>query len=366
MRGRLPFLIFRETEMKANLTFRIFLTLLALPAISACGSDADVYSEPHRNAQFLEATGHYGPLVLSAKELKNKGATVESAIKPWSTWWYPVNEKFLFEKGDSPLQKFDRFARAHNRGTKAAKFEEEEIYSPDYPGWAGHCHAVAYAGVLVQPEPKGPVKLGGETFSTGDLKALAMKTYDNAGGFLYFGQRNRGSGSELKTDIYPDQFHRVLQAELFQKGRPIIVDKDPKYQVWNYPIYYASVNYQRKDKHTVEVYTILRGSSPHVDDYDFEGTRHIFLDYSYNLYGNENQHGDFEVLYGEWIKTSWGPDSTELHPDFVIALPDKLSSVVRSSKNGELDAALVDLLLEKAGSRAAGTIVPSQQEESLP
>lgn len=284
---------------------------------------------PYREPDFLGVTAAYGPLVI-----REGRYDAESPRKPWSAWWLPRNSKYLFEGSNgnpSPLEKYDQYARKkHNRATEAAKYEKKELYDEYAIVWEGACHAWATAS-LIEKEPIQPVEREGIKFSVGDQKALLVKSYENTKGKVEYGQRFNGTRGNRYEDIFPDQFHRFVQVEMFEKKKPFILDKDAGIAVWNTPVWSASFTIQKSsaDPNRMHVRAELMGADPWVQP-DFVGTRPILLTYYYDLIGFEGANGEFFVDYGEW-KSVGGVDSTLMHPDYVIAVPDAAEHMSRNS-----------------------------------
>jgi hypothetical protein len=286
----------------------------------------------------VQVVADYGPLEVEAGDF----TTVAQGAKPWSSWWYPLWQDTLFhsDPGDlSPLEKYDQYVRRSGYyDPGAALFEQQNLYQPRGEGWMGHCDAWALASIM-QPEPKTPMIYYGIRFNVKDLKALIIKTYDGVQDLKHYGQRNNGQWDSVYEDIYPEQFHRFLQAEIFEKKKQFIMDHDAGIEVWNVPVYRAQtrVTADASDDHVMHVKTWLWTASPHVDDYNFVGTKEVILDYTYDLYGVKQPDGKFKVEFGLWTDRSrWD------HPDYVIPKPDQIE---RKSRNQKIDPAIVDRIV---------------------
>ena len=323
---------------------------LVLFAITACNSElpqapepqagdhgvVDSIPGPQRPSEFRSATDFYGPLYVTEGEFE-----AESKIKPWSSWWFPTKETVLFQSQSgrlSPLEKYDLFAqRVRNGVASAANYEREYLYDPDASTWEGLCNAWAAAS-LYEPEPTASRIMKGIEFSVGDQKAVLIKSYEEVEGLHPFGQRYQGDRVSVFDDIYPDQFHRVVQAELIQNGRPFIMDKDPGVPVWNTPVWKAQGQITRdpSDANLLHVDLWLTGASPFVDTYDFVGTLSVAFEYTYDLYGQQQPDGTWEIEYGVWTGRSM-----DFHPDFVTVLPEKPK---HASKNRNLDPDVVSAI----------------------
>ncbi|OFZ53794.1 MAG: hypothetical protein A2428_02660 [Bdellovibrionales bacterium RIFOXYC1_FULL_54_43] len=319
-------------------------------ALSACGSpearepaaSVEALRVPERDPELMQVTRIYGDLFVHEGEFE-----AESAVKPWSSWWYPTKDTYLFQKrGDelSPLEKYDRLMRSRNLKATAAAFERDHLYDPNASAWEGLCNAWAIAS-LMEPEPTLPVRLGDIMFHVGDTKALIVKTYESIESLQAFGQRYNGGRTSEFDDLYPEQFHRILQAELFERGRPFIMDKDPGVPVWNTPVWKTQLQIVKdpSDPRVAHVTAWVVGASPFVESYDFVGTLSVVFQYTYDLYGYPQNDGSLRVVYGDWTG-----ESRDYHPDFVTTLPDEKK---RKSFNSELDPAVVDELLRFASKK---------------
>lgn len=328
-------------------------TLWALSAVSvlaACGSDrlpAGPHAVPTREGEFARATEAFGPLFVDEGEFD-----AEAGVRPWSSWWYPLRDTYLFESAGarkSPLEKYDRFVqKTSGQSPDAAVYERDNLHDPNATSWEGLCNAWAAASLL-EPEPRRPVAHGGLTFEVGDQKALLIKSYELVDGLRQIGQRFNGDRAGVYEDIYPEQFHRVIQHQLFEQSRPIIMDKDPGVAVWNTPIWKAQARIAQdpSDPYVMRVSLWLVGASPFVDSYDFVGTLPVAFEYTYDLYGNRDEQGRFAVAFGAWT----GP-SIDFHPDFVTVIPE--SGTGHRSRNSKIDPAMVRSIVNGSAGEADG------------
>jgi len=292
-----------------------------------------------RDADFLSVTRERGPLVVKAGVQER-----ELSKRPWSGWWLPVNSSYLFQgtaDHPSPLEKFDAFAKKVGTPTRATDFERREIYDPNAIAWEGSCDAWAIASLL-EPEPVAPITREGIVFSVGDQKALLVKSYELAEGKKFYGQAFHGTREGVYDDLYPDQLQRFVETELIEGGRPFVLDKDPGVAVWNTPVWHALIRIEDDagDPEVVHGFMTLWGADPWVRNVDDTGTRTIALEYTYDLFGPRRADGALEVRFAVWTHHAPGPNSIELHPDFVATIPEKVSH--RGSRNSELSPAIVD------------------------
>lgn len=328
---------------------KISFLILAL-ALGGCGSDnndngltAETATQSRvsleasriveRDIDSFDVTDKFGALTVQEGEVSYK-----TEIKPWSSWWFPSNDRDLFndDEGPAPLNKYDEYVLLrHNQFVESAYFEESQLYNPQQAAWAGLCHAWAVASILHR-EPSRIVQKEGMLFDIADQKALLLKSYENVSNLEIYGQRYDGLYDNNFKDIYPDQFHRFLQQYLRDEGKPFIMDYDPSYPVWTVPVYIAKTNIEKVDSETVSVTTWVTYASPFVEK-DFVGTRQIVKTYTYDLFGAWN--GDvFTVVDSEWTNSS-----IHDHPDYVIGFP---KTAVRGSYNTELKTNFVDEILK--------------------
>lgn len=288
---------------------------------------------------FTSVTRMFG--TLKVKEGKIEG---ESLKKPWSSYWFPYFETFMFEAQDSipaPLQKYDEFMKRNYRfKVSTADFEKNHVYNNRASDWEGLCHAWALASI-VYPEPKREVTLRGITFRVADLKALLLKTFEEAPLGEFFGQRNNAEWDSVYADVYPEQFHKFVQEVLIKQKKSFIMDYDAGNQVWNVPVFKAISRVQKSenDPKRVKVKTYIYYADPFVNDKNFVGTEEVIKSYNYDLIGNWIQD-EFVVDYGVWTESSkWD------HPDYMIFPPEKIE---RKSRNELLNYKVVDEILKHA------------------
>ncbi|MDI1476495.1 hypothetical protein [Polyangium sp. y55x31] len=269
--------------------------------------------------------------------------SAEATIKPWSSWWFPTVDDFLFaaKNGElSPLQKYDLYSSTfQHKTTTAAAYEREKLYDARADSWSGLCFAWALASIM-EPEPNKPIVHGSLRFKVGDLKALLLKTYEAVTDTPTVGDRNDGEWNDVYADILPHTFHRVLVVELFKNRRPFIIDRDPGHEVWNLPVYKAITKITRdtRARDVVHVRTVLFVATPDVKTYDYVGANVTTREYTYDLNGAWEGRR-FVVRGGVWTENSrWD------HPDFVVLRPNE---VKRASFNPQIDVETVDAILKR-------------------
>ena len=311
-------------------------------------------------------TREFGPSVIPNQKLPFKSALAASQDKPWSSWWFPKREDTLFSdargRRTAALTKYDfirlKYFEQTERGqppNSAAEFERKN-HNPNAITWEGLCDAWSLASIS-QPEPKHPVTVtvGGDsvTFSVGELKALLLKTYEavDDAGLKYYGQKFTGDyNGWIYPDVFPDQFHRFIEIQLFKNKQAFVMDHDAGIEVWNIPVYKTNyvMNSVPNDPNAVFVRTWLYTAEPvQPGEKDFVGTKEAVREYDYVLQGKRNVNGDLEVTSGYWVKGPDGVDSRKDHPDYLIRIADP-AKLVRKSWNPEIDVELVDSILARS------------------
>ena len=297
------------------------------------------------------ATDYYGSLATVTPG--HFTAEVPPGSVPWSGYWYPLRDDTeQASVFDGPLAKYDQWVKAAHPTdvvtTSALQWDRDHRDNAT-ANWEGLCNAWAAASILLT-EPFADRTHGktvnGVNFTVSDLKALAVKSFETPPEQKIIGQRNDGGPGVDYQDLYPDQFHRVLQAELFQKHQAFIMDTDPNVAVWNYPVYSTDIRIEADavDPHVMHVSTMVVWADDRVAQ-DFIGTFSNNHLYTYDLYGVPKTAIDgtqvFEVHAGVWTKTA-DTDSYFDHPDFVTLIVGKERG---ASFNPELKSEYVDEIL---------------------
>jgi hypothetical protein len=347
--------------MKTKQVFSAVL-VLAASGLGGCGGGSgdpgnqSEYLLPNRAGIYTEATAHYGPLYVHEMDANSDESFVVADTHPWAGYWYPLRDGILVKPtksndGTPTLEKYDRYSKAIFGKASTAVREEIKsgLYNDRADSWEGRCHAWAMAAVL-EAEPVLPpsgVKVPGSdvTFYTRDVKALMIKAYERVDNdaFRLYGQPFEYSEDQSQDyqDIYPDQFHRVLQAELFERKRPVVMDGEAGSEVWNYPVWQALTVIKRdaSDPHVMHVQTKvlatqsmgispdLAGSSPKTDSW---------IPLEYDLMGDPQADGRLLVKYGKWTG-----ESVKNHPDFVMSLPSRDVPVKHWSANKQLELSVI-------------------------
>lgn len=319
-----------------------------------------------RDPSLHSITKEFGPTVITWTEYPVVIAPTVTHVIPWSSWWFPKRETFLFQNSDegnlkdiSPLEKYDliRRSRAPNAGS-AADFERNQ-HSTRTLSWEGLCDAWAIAAVA-HPEPKRPVKIVLQDgtkrvieFSVADLKALLLKTYEavEGSGIKQHGQKFTGTMSGwIYPDLFPEQFHRFVEVQIFQKKTAFVMDYDSGVEVWNIPVFRANytVDLIPNDPDSVFVKMWLYSAETvKTTEKNFVGTKQAVREYNYVLTGTRDENKNLIVNSGYWVKGPSGIDSRSFHPDYVIQFSDA-KNLQQKSWNPEIDPQLVNLILSKS------------------
>jgi len=336
---------------------------MALTTLFACGGDGDSSpsspppasaSFPQRDSKYNSATDYYGPLTVQTGELY-----AQANVLPWTGYWLPTNNTYMFQGtngGLSPLQKYDQYMAAKGVTTTAAAYESANLYNPIAGPADGHCDAWATASIYEpDPTPGGwqnahNATLNGVSFTPGDLKALLTDIYETETLTHMLGEKYVGTQDDF-NDLYPDQFQRILQAEIYGKNRPFIVDRDPGPDVWNTPIYSADVTITADSSNPNLMHeSALIGTVNAIDesafgqDPNWEGDPTLAIyneEYTYDLYGTTQPDGTFLVQTGVWTG-----DSLNDHPDFALVEVDGASG--HSSLNPQVTNDAVYEIIGKA------------------
>ncbi|MGZ3685793.1 MAG: hypothetical protein ACXVCI_18180, partial [Bdellovibrionota bacterium] len=349
---------------------KFFLLIALLLPFTARAHDLDpriwgdvMFGEPGHPPELDDpalsaVTREFGPSVIPMQSLPIDSGMGVAETKPWSSWWFPKIDTDLFDDGlgTSPLEKYDIYRAAITGKPSHAAVFEKKAYRKDRPHWEGLCDAWAIAATVF-PEPIVPRKLklpNGTvvSFSVSDLKALLLMTVDSvpAESLKTYGQRFTGNHDGwIFPDIFPQELHRYVEKQLFERKRLFIMDHDPGVEVWSEPVYQA--NYRitaipgRNDAVFVKLWFYSGTSYTDKTQKDQVGLKSVTREYNYILYGNPDDTGNLTVTWGEWVKGDL-VDSRRDHPDFVYAVNGPIQ---RNSQNPEIDPKIVDQILGKGG-----------------
>lgn len=326
-----------------NQTFRLDL--------SAISQISNFFIPDFDQAQYQPVSNQYGSTVIAMNQLPLQSGLLDSGRRAWSSWWFQKSQKeFTGHPQNSILAKYDRALGL--TGTSGSAFSLEFSREKNqYAAWEGLCDAWAMAS-LFYSEPKRGVSYQGVQFSVSDLKGLILKTFEATpeSDFYIYGERFQGNQDGwVFPDLFPDQFHRLIEVALGQKKVPLIMDRDPGLEVWTVPVYKA--NY-RIDKHPtdsnaviVKMWLYTAGSSPQTQKDDV-GTQEVIFEYAYELRGDLSLDGNqLTVTSGKWLQIGF-TDSRVNHPDYFL-MP-KSEAINRNSYNNLINKNLVDNIVRGA------------------
>jgi hypothetical protein len=321
-----------------------------------------VYRPPELDDPALyPATREFGPTVIPLASLPFESELASASRKPWSSYWFPRADRSIFDdgRGSSALEKYDLVRSTLKSAESRAAEIESSRHAPNAPRWEGLCDAWAIASLLF-PEPARDrvLRLDGGlhnfsnkrvTFTVGEQKALLLKTLEAVPeeALRIYGQKFTGDfGGWIYPDLFPQELHRFVEKQLFERREPFVMDHDPGVEVWSEPVFKGNYTMRlvpgRTDKVFVRLW--LYSAAPlRSEDRDVPGTREVVREYNYYLYGKPDGAGNLVVTSGVWVKGDL-VDSRRDHPDYVFTIPDP-SLVKRESYNKEVEAEIVDQIL---------------------
>lgn len=297
--------------------------------------------DPYLSSEYTSVTRTFGALTVREGVYESEASTL-----PWASYYFASSDPVLFQDAQSSaLAKYDRYVLATRGSASHARDKEEVLYNHSgrfAEPWQGLCNAWSYAAISY-PEPKSKV-VKGISFSTGELKGLLIKTLETADPLVHFGIKFREAPGANFDSMFPDQFHRFLQVQLFEQRHAFVMDKSPGLEVWNYPAYYAKtdIRVSPTDPSRMNVRTLVLAAeilTASQKDWSEVDHGHLFsaFDYTYDLVGSRKADGSFDVFFGEWTG-----QARYAHPDYVIPMPQQL---LRKSLNSEIDTQVVDEIL---------------------
>ncbi len=334
-------------------------------------SEDDDFKKALNDPSLTAVTREFGFTVINKNTLLPlKSGVGQADIKPWSSWWFPKRDNSLFDdsraenatdyKNLSTLTKYDLVKHSLTGENSTSSIYERNLFNQNALSWEGLCDAWALAAISF-PEPRHSVTMildrndkAKVTFDISDLKGLLLKTLEAVedNHFKYYGQKFTGQASGwIYPDIFPEQFHRFLEVQLFQNHKPFIIDTDQGVEVWSAPVYKA--NYimnsipNEPDSIFVRTWIYIADSIKNKNDRSNIGTKEVIREYNYVLKGHRDESGDLVITVGYWVKGPSGIDSRQDHPDFIMVPPNR-DQLVRKSWNPEIDIELVDKILSKS------------------
>lgn len=321
----------------------------------------DYRPEELNDPALYPATREYGPTVIPMNKLPFDSELVSANTKPWSSHWFPRVDKDIFDdgRGSSPLEKYDLVRSTLTSAISSAADFERARYRADAPKWEGLCDAWAIASLLFpEPAKSRTLRLDGGyhnfsnrrvTFSIGDQKALLLKSVEAIAttSLKIYGQKFMGDFEGwIYPDLFPQELHRFVEKQLFEKKEPFIMDHDPGVEVWNEPVFKGNYSLRavpgRDDAVFVRLW--LYSASPlRKEDKERKGTKEVGREYNYILYGKLDGQGNLVVDSGVWQKGDL-VDSRRDHPDYVFIIPDP-SKVKPESYNDQIDVSVINQIL---------------------
>lgn len=258
--------------------------------------------------------GADGPLTTLVGSLPSSGSSNHHV---WTGSWLP------YSQGGSltATRKYDQAT-----GAQAAAWEQAEVNRFQHISWGGHCNGLAAASTM-ETEPLRSVYYNGVWFDTSDIKALLTEAW-NGGGTIVGGRCNNsypardGDGrisDSACRDMNPATLHIVITNFLGIWHKPVILDTEGGYAVWNYPaVSYRIVNSQAISRQTANGW--LRGV---YEDYYPYNPSAISMQYiqmeitlatgsTLNYYYILELDGKGTIIGGEWYGSS-----KDNQPDFI-------------------------------------------------
>lgn len=319
--------------------------------------------EALKDPKLRKATRELGQTRIDLQSLPFSSPILDSGMVAWSSWWFPkvdtdfVNSKDAFRP--SILSKYDKFFNITDKNKSALNWEKEAESRLSHSSWEGLCDAWAIASIM-HPEPQKPVQVEIKTqretqnllLSVFDLKGLLVKTYEaiSEDQFEFYGEKFTASvNGWIHPDLFPDQFHRIVEIYLGEQKKAFVMDRDPGVEVWSVPVYKANYKLEAipSRPNAVLVKMWLYSAGPvNGDEKDFVGTKEVIREYHYILSGDLDRTGRYlNVTRGEWLKTE-RTDSRVNHPDFIF-IP-KSKKIKRSTYNPNLDIQKVDQIIKRS------------------
>lgn len=239
----------------------------------------------------------------------------------WMSNWYPSSEN-----GTVPV--IEKYDTAFDSTLKKASTWEKDITATlKDVKWSGHCNGLAAASIMVA-EPIRDVSYNGVLFTVNDIKALLIEAWQNSYGKAV-GKRCDKQNIEYDSngrmvddacrDVSPAIFHILLTNFLGRFHKPILIDVDAGYEVWNSPV----VTYDVLVKQSLSLQSAtqwLTGTAMDFYAYNPQATQWIYFQ-TQVLFSNDKKKTyeyilerdrDGQIIGGEWFR-----ESKQNHPDFI-------------------------------------------------
>lgn len=316
---------------------------------------------------------------------------VPAQRRPWSGDWWPRGSCGLAFRntggGLSPFEKYDTIVYdMYGRVPGSAAWEADPANGHNAapsggPSWGGHCNGLAAAAIL-SPEPVRPVRIPLQrrqlakltwaspsqcTFglfrdgqfdyrfygANGDLEL----TVDDMKGwlaevFMTCQTQQMGTQGLLGTrydnptinyndpafqDIYPQNFHYLLDTLIRQRGQSFVAEIDPHAPVNNHPVYSYECSMQPQGYYTNV--TTKVNMTDYAPRRNYVGTNTLSRTYTYRL----QYDGSGRIVNGQWTG-----NSVSTHPDFVW-IPSANQAPYGTYENPCVKADFASWLLQQRG-----------------
>lgn len=246
----------------------------------------------------------------------------------WGGSWYPYSQNGTARKPTpseySPLEKYD--LANHDPIFKATNWELQKSNELRDISWAGHCNGLAAASTMAK-EPIRGVWYNGVYFTVDDIKALLIEAWQDGGTSI----GGRCASQEIAydsigrildntcRDTNPATFHILLTNFLGRFRKPLIIDTDSGYPVWNYPIVSYEVKF-KTDLTTQDATRWLFGASK--DTYEYNPMAKSFIYYQTQIVLSTGVKKIYEYIleineYNRVIGGEWFRNGKTDHPDFI-------------------------------------------------
>jgi Transglutaminase elicitor len=196
-------------------------------------------------------------------------AQVPSGWAVWSCWYWPWVDYLNPNLYDSN-EAMDRYD--HYDSGAQSKLWEYNNHGPNVPGvedWFGHCHAWSGAACW-EEQPASSRTLSGVQFRVRDRKGLVTETYygcaDGTHNEIYVGQPSPGLfWRYLRQEIGGvNPIHGHAMAFIGE----LYYDDPSGSQVWNYPVFAYSIDYNYSGSQyygTMTIYVAMDGDPTYAD-----------------------------------------------------------------------------------------------------
>lgn len=271
----------------------------------------------------------------------------QAKFQPWSGYWWPHRKGELL----GPLRKYDQLT-----GKKSVAEEtRNHPVAANTPSWFGYCHASA-ASSIMEPQPTRPhqaVSPAGRKIelNVGDQKGLLAACHARDIANSYGDRFGDDRGSEDPQDLSPDRVWWLLKLYVKRQGVPLILDIEAGPQVWNYPVYAYSINYQLansgEDLYNASMTLWMADNGVAPDFVGMKVRRHMYF------FQCIMRNNAIEMGSAKWIG-----QSVKDHPDFAwfpfVARPE----------NSEVSYELVQEILNRDDSETVEPPATDPSEES--